>query len=180
MRMRTLLVCGAAVALTVGVASEASAGRGITVSGIYSVTEFGATTCAPVGSSSIKFRCDTTGLVSQYSGDLSGTAVADFTSLINCKTGRETGHGTETFTSDIGVGTLTYTDQFSADVDCSFAPDFFLPFNLDINSVAVKGTGIRGTAGQASLQRHGLPGTLALARPFPGASVAPPPPLTSN
>jgi hypothetical protein len=31
-----------------------------------------------------------------------------------------TGHGTETFTgsiSDVGVGTLTWMDQFSADVD---------------------------------------------------------------
>jgi hypothetical protein len=159
MRMRVLLVCG--VALTVGVASQASAGPGISVSGMYSVTGFGATTCAPVGSSSFKFRCDTTGFVSQYSGDLSGTAVADFTSLINCKTGRETGHGTEAFTSDIGVGTLTYTDQFSADVDCSFAPDFFLPFNLDINSVAVKGTGdFAGLQGKLHFNDTDYSGTL--------------------
>jgi hypothetical protein len=42
---------------------------------------------------------------------LGAGAVADFTSLINCKTGRETGHGTETFTGsilDVGVGTLTW------------------------------------------------------------------------
>jgi hypothetical protein len=64
----------------------ASAGPGISVSGTYSVTDFGATTCVPVDSSSFMFRCDTTGLVRQYSGDLSGTAVADFTSLINRKT----------------------------------------------------------------------------------------------
>lgn len=46
----------------------ASAGPGISVSGTYSVTDFGATTCVPVDSSSFMFRCDTTGLVSQYSG----------------------------------------------------------------------------------------------------------------
>jgi hypothetical protein len=147
-----LVVASALTTVALGVASQASAGPGISVSGTYSVADFGATTCVPVDSSSFMFRCDTSGLVSQYSGDLSGTAVADFTSLINCKTGRETGHGTETFTgsiSDVGVGTLTYIDQFSADVDCSFAPDFFIPFNLDINSVAVKGpddfAGLQGT-----------------------------------
>jgi hypothetical protein len=85
-------------------------------------------------------RCDTTGLVSEYSGDLTGTAVADFSSLINCETHRETGHGTETFTGSItgiGSGTLAWTDQFSSDFDC----DVFFPFNLDIKSVAVKGSG---------------------------------------
>ena len=65
-----------------------------------------------VGDSGFKFRCDTTGLVSQYSGDLTGAAVADFTALINCKTGRETGHGTETFTGSLAglQGRLTFTD----------------------------------------------------------------------
>ena len=144
MRKNRLVVALALSTVALGVASQASAEPGVSVSGAYSVTGFGATTCAPVGSSSFMFRCDTTGLVSQYVGDLVGTAVADFTGLINCKTGRETGHGTETFTGSIlgvGPGTLTYIDQFSADVACSFAPDLFIPFNLDINSVAVKGTG---------------------------------------
>src|SRR5262245_876843 len=125
-------------------ASQVTAGSGISVSGSYFVSDFGVTTCAPVGASGFKFRCDTTGLVSQYSGDLTGAAVADFTSLVNCKTGRETGHGTETFTGSLtggSSGTLTWIDQFSSDVDCTFAPDLFIPFNLDINSVAVKGSG---------------------------------------
>ncbi len=163
-RLFTLVVALALTTVGLGVASQASAGGGISVSGTYSVTDFGATTCAPVGSSSFKFRCDTTGLVSQYSGDLIGDAVADFTSLINCKTGRETGHGTETFTGSItgvGSGTLTWIDQFSADVDCSFAPDFFIPFNLDINSVAVKGSdGFAGLQGRLTFTDTSFSGTL--------------------
>jgi len=120
--------------------SQASAGRAIDVSGTYTVSNLGDTTCTPVGSSFFLFRCDTRGLVSEYSGDLTGTAVADFTALINCETNRETGHGTETFTGSIagaGSGTLAWTDQFSSNFDC----DFFFPFDLDINSVAVNGSG---------------------------------------
>jgi len=98
------------------------------------------------------FRCDTDGLVSQYSGDLAGTAVADFTSLINCATSTENGHGQETFTGTLagfGAGMLVWVDQFSADVDCSFAPNFFIPFNFDISSVAVKGSeGFAGLQGK--------------------------------
>jgi hypothetical protein len=160
-KLLTLVVALALTTVALGVASQASAGRGISVSGTYvPVPPFGETTCAPVGSSSFMFRCDTTGLVSQYSGDLVGDAVADFTSLINCKTGRETGHGTETFTGSItgaGSGTLTYIDQFSADVDCTS----FLPFNLDINSVAVKGTGdFAGLQGKLHFNDTDYSGTL--------------------
>lgn len=112
----------------------------------------------------LKFRCDTTGLVSQYSGDLTGTAVADFTSLVNCKTGRETGHGTKTFTDSLtggGSGTLSWIDQFSSDVDCSFAPDLFIPFNLAINSVAVRGSeGFAGLQGRLTFTDTTFSGTL--------------------
>ena len=147
-RFPALVVVLAVIAVVV--ASQAAAGSAIPVSGTYVVSDFGTTTCVSVGASGFKFRCDTTGLVSQYSGDLTGTAVADFTALINCKTGRETGHGTETFTGSLvggRTGTLSWIDQFSSNVDCTFAPDLFIPFNLDINSVAVK-----GTAGFAGLQ----------------------------
>jgi hypothetical protein len=146
MRRRFLAL---AIVLTLGslalaAGANASAAGAVTVSGAYSVSDLGTTTCAPVGTSGFMFRCDTAGLVSQYTGDLVGTAVADFTSLINCATGKETGHGSETFAGTLagfGSGMLVWTDQFSADVDCSFAPDFFIPFNLDIKSVAVKGSG---------------------------------------
>jgi len=146
---RTLLSLGVALTLgTLAVAGQASAGGAIEVSGTYSVSNLGDTTCTPVGASGFMFRCDTSGLVSDYSGDLTGTAVADFTSLINCQTHRETGHGSETFTGSIGgmgSGTLAWTDQFSSDFDC----DFFFPFNLDIKSVAVKGSdGLAGLQGK--------------------------------
>ncbi len=74
-----------------------------------------------VGDSGFKFRCDTTGLVSQYSGDLTGAAVADFTALINCKTGRETGHGTETFTGSL---VTLYLIIINFHHSIRFAPDF--------------------------------------------------------
>ena len=140
----TLLVVVALVLALAGV-NQAVAGEGITVSGAYSPEPpCGSTTCVPVGASGFMLRCDTTDFVSDYSGSLEGTAVADFTELINCRTGRAVGHGTETFTGSlvrVGAGTLTFTDQFSSDFDC----EVFFPFNLDINSVAVKGSG--GLAG---------------------------------
>lgn len=95
---------------------------------------------------------------------MTGTAVADFTSLVNCKTGRETGHGTKTFTDSLtggGSGTLSWIDQFSSDVDCSFAPDLFIPFNLAINSVAVRGSeGFAGLQGRLTFTDTTFSGTL--------------------
>jgi hypothetical protein len=131
-------------ALVLVISGTASAAGALTVSGTYSATDFGSTTCSSVGNSGFMFRCTTTGFTSQYSGDLVGTAVADFTELINCKISRATGIGVETFTGSVGgvvSGMLSYIDQFSADIDCNT----FIPFNLDINSVAVKGSG--GLAG---------------------------------
>ena len=120
--------------------SQAAAGEGVTVSGTYVATDFGTTTCVPVGASGFMLRCRTTGFVSEYGGDLEGTAIADFTELIDCKTSRAQGTGSETFTGSVrgvGAGTLAYTDQFSSDFDCTA----FFPFNLDLNSVAVTGAG---------------------------------------
>jgi hypothetical protein len=158
------LVLVVLVALALAAVSQAGAGRAVPVSGAYVVSDFGTSTCVPVGGSGLMFRCDTTGLVSQYSGDLTGVAVADFTGLINCKTGRETGHGTEAFTGSLvggGSGTLSWIDQFSADVDCTFAPDFFIPFNLDIKSVAVKGAGgFAGLQGKLSFTDTTFTGVL--------------------
>src|SRR4029078_310987 len=116
-RFRALAVAAGVIAVALAAATQAAAGSAIPVSGTYVVSDFGTTTCVSVGASGFKFRCDTTGLVSQYSGDLTGTAVADFTALINCRTGRETGHGTETFTGSLvggGSGKLSWIDQFSS------------------------------------------------------------------
>jgi hypothetical protein len=163
-RLHALAVVSAVIAIGIAAASQAAAGSAIPVSGTYVVSDFGTTSCVSVGASGLKFRCDTTGLVSQYSGDLTGAAVADFTSLINCKTGRQTGHGTETFTGSlvgVGFGTLIWIDQFSSDVDCSFAPDVFIPFNLDIDSVAVKGSdGFAGLQGRLTFTDTTFTGVL--------------------
>jgi hypothetical protein len=82
--------------------------------------DFGSLACAPNGSPFI-LRCTTTGFVSDYSGDLTGTSVADFKQIINCKTGRTHGHGTETFTGTLeglGSGTLTWGIHFDSAFDC--------------------------------------------------------------
>jgi hypothetical protein len=159
-RFGALAVALAVIAVALVAASQAAAGSAIPVSGTYFVSDFGTTTCVSIGASGFEFRCDTTGLVSQYTGDLTGTAVADFTSLINCKTGRETGHGTETFTGSlvgVGSGTLSWIDEFSSDVDCSS----FFPFNLNINSVAVTGSeGFAGLQGRLTFTDTTFSGTL--------------------
>jgi len=143
MRRKTItlivtLVLGA-VGLTI--AGQASAERALSVSGTYTVASAGTFSCAQVGASGFMIRCNTTGFTTSYSGSLTGTAVADFTQLINCATSRTTGTGTETFTGTIdgvaGLGTLAWIDQFSSDFDCSF----FFPFNFAINSVGVTGSG---------------------------------------
>ena len=162
MRRRLLavltLTSAVVVVLVVAAVGQAAAG-GVSVSGTYSASDFGTTTCVPVGASAFMFRCDTAGFVSQYSGDLIGVAVADFSSLINCQTGREIGHGTETFTGSMGgmTGALSWTDVFSADVDCTT----FFPFNLDIKSVAVKGSGgFAGMQGKLTFTDTSYSGTL--------------------
>ena len=148
---------GALVLATSGIAS---ASQGLSVSGTYSASDFGSTTCSLVGASGFMVSCTTTGFTSQYSGDLVGTAIADFTQLINCKTGRATGTGVETFTGSIagvGSGTLSWIDQFSSDIDCST----FIPFNLDINSVAVQGSaGFEGLEGRLAFTDTTYSGTL--------------------
>jgi hypothetical protein len=159
--MRRSLVVAAALAVGAVIAvSAASAGEAINVSGTYTATDFGSTDCAPVGASGFMLRCSTTGFVSEYSGDLEGAAVADFTELIDCKTSRAVGIGTETFTGSVrgvGSGTLTYTDQFSSDIDCTS----FVPMNLDLDSVAVKGSGgLAGLQGKLHFTDTTYSGTL--------------------
>ena len=140
MRWLALLSAAVVIAALTGASHASAAGDGVAVAGSYTPTDFGSTSCALVGGSGFILRCDTTGFVTEYTGDLEGSAVADFTQLIDCKTGRAYGHGSETFTgtlTGVGSGTLTYTDQFSSDFDCTSG----FPFNLDIDSVAVAGSG---------------------------------------
>ena len=101
--------------------SAAAAKEAVHVSGTYTVTDFGTTTCVPVGSSAYRIRCATTGFATQYGGDLTGTAIVDFTTLIDCRTGRSHGKGVETFTGTVnglGAGTLIWHDHFRSTIDC--------------------------------------------------------------
>ena len=126
-------------------ASAATAKKGTHVSGEYTVTNYGVTNCAPVGSSLL--RCETSGFVSEYTGDMTGSAVVDFTQVTNCKTGRTHGKGLETFTgavNGVGTGTLTWHDHFHAVMDCE---------TFELSDFALKATGLSGTGDLAGL--HG-------------------------
>jgi hypothetical protein len=141
-------------------ASAATANKGTHVSGTYTATNFGTTTCAPVGTSTYKLRCDTTGFVSQYAGDMTGTATVDFTQLIDCRTGATRGKGVETFTgtiSGVGVGTLTWQDHFHWRTDC----DTFAVSDFVLKAVDFSGTGdLAGLAGKINFTLDSYEGTL--------------------
>ena len=141
----TALVFASVVGLIL--ASAATAKKGAHVSGDYTVTNLGTTTCEPVGSSLFVIRCDTSGFVSEYTGDMTGSAVVAFTQLINCRTGRMHGEGVETFTGSIngvGVGTLTWHDHFHAIMDCA---------TFELSEFALKAVRLSGTGDLAGL--HG-------------------------
>ena len=117
---RLLLAVAVFAAALVAAQAGASAAGLVQVSGTYGVTDFGSLSCAPNGSPFV-LRCTTVGLVSQYSGSLTGSSVADFEQIIDCRTGRTHGHGTETFTGSIagvGSGTLTWGIHFDSAFDC--------------------------------------------------------------
>jgi uncharacterized protein DUF3224 len=128
-------------------ASGATATQGVHVRGTYAVTDLGTTTCGPVGKSPNLLRCDTIGFVSEYSGDMIGTATVDFTQVIDCKNGRTRGKGVETFTGTIdgtGAGTLTWHDHFHATTDC---------VTFGLSNFVLKAVGFSGTGALAGL--HG-------------------------
>jgi hypothetical protein len=139
-----------AVALTsfALVAAQAAGGapNGVHVSGTYTVTDLGALDCATNGSPFV-LRCTTTGFVSQYAGTLTGTSVVDFKEIIDCKTSRTVGHGTETFTGSVagvGSGTLTWRIQFESAFDCA---------TFAVSEFSARGDVIAGTGDLAGL--HG-------------------------
>jgi uncharacterized protein DUF3224 len=139
--MKTRFAALVAVSLVgLVVATAATATKGVHVSGTYTVTDLGTTTCVPIGSSAVRLRCQTTGFVSQYTGDLTGSTVTEFTEMIDCRTGRTDGKGVETFTGSIdgvGVGTLTWHDRFRATTDCTT----FAPTDFALKAVDFSGTG---------------------------------------
>jgi hypothetical protein len=138
--VRRLVLALSVVACTlVAAPAAASAPPGSTaVSGIWVPVDFGTELCTPHGPHI--FRCTVTGFSTAYTGDLTGTSSAEFVELVNCKTGKVHGHGTETFTGSVagvGAGTLTWRIHFSATVasDCETLTSF------DGRGVVVGGTG---------------------------------------
>jgi Protein of unknown function (DUF3224) len=134
-----LVLVGCLAAL---VASPAGAARGAAhVSGTYTAVDFGTTACERLDDARVS--CTTTGLTSDYDGDLDGLSTASFRQVIDCARGRTVGEGSETFTGTIGgeAGTLTWQLWFTSDFDCSS----FLPSNLRIVAVPTQGGG--GLAG---------------------------------
>jgi uncharacterized protein DUF3224 len=142
------------------VTAAATAKKGMHVSGTYSLTDPGTTTCAPVGSSATRIRCTTTGLAFQYTGDLTGSTVTDLTEIINCRTGQTRGSAVETFTgtvTGVGVGTMTWRDYFHATTDCAtFALSDFV-----LKAVHFSGTGaLAGLDGRIDFTLATYDGTL--------------------
>jgi hypothetical protein len=118
----------------------------IAVSGVWIPFDFGTETCTPHGPH--VFGCTVTGFSTAYTGDLIGSSSAEFVEIVNCKTGKVQGHGTDTFTGSVtgvGSGTLTWRIHFSATVgsDCETLTSF------EGRGVIVGGTGdlagLRGT-----------------------------------
>jgi hypothetical protein len=127
------------------VVAQATADRGAShVAGTYTVSDFGTTTCDPLGTTSLV--CRTTGFRIDYDGDLDGLSTSSFDQVIDCARGRTMGRGSETFTGSVnGVGgTLTWQLVFVSDFDCAS----FFPSNLRIVAVPTEGGGaLAGTHG---------------------------------
>ena len=121
-RITWLAMLTAAASVAAVAVQPASASDSMPVAGVFTVTDVGSIDCAPTGSAPFLFRCETTGLVSQYTGSMSGSSTTDFTQLVNCATGRTQGSGTDTFAGSvdgIGSGTLTWRIHFESAFDCS-------------------------------------------------------------
>ena len=90
--------------------------------------------------------CETTGLLTQYSGTRDGPSVTDFRQIINCKKSRTHGHGTEAFTGSLagaGSGTLTWRIHFRSAFDCQ---------TFDVADFVARGIVISGTGDLAGLR----------------------------
>jgi hypothetical protein len=127
-----LILTLAFVLLACAVASGGAAAGGTqptgSVSGEYAWNkEDPGTTCIPVDE--LVLRCTTPNFVSDYTGDLFGTARAEFVQTIDCAKGSTTGHGTETFAGSIKGGAavkLRWRIFFVSDFDC----EHFYPYNF--------------------------------------------------
>lgn len=115
-------LAGALLALAAVPALASAHHRGARVSGTYVAYDYGTPQCAPKGASPDILACTTTGFRSTYAGSLVGDVATEFSSVINCQTGRTWGHGVETFTGSLNgsaTGTLTWRIRFRAAFDCT-------------------------------------------------------------
>jgi hypothetical protein len=120
LRLVALLAVVAFAAASIAAQGATGAANSVQVSGTFTITDPGTTTCAANGAPFV-LRCTTTGFTVQYSGSLIGTSVITFRQIINCKTSTILAAGTETFTgsiADVGSGSLTLEKTGNAGFDC--------------------------------------------------------------
>lgn len=91
------------------------------VSGFYEVTDPGTTVCTPLGGEDMRLRCATDGRGATFSGSLTGTSSSGYVAVVDCRAGRLSGHGSETFSGSVagvGSGSLTLRTRVTAAYDC--------------------------------------------------------------
>jgi hypothetical protein len=141
-RIAGLVAIAALAAAAIAARGAAGASTSTPVSGTFTVTDPGTTTCATNGALFI-LRCETTGFTIQYSGSLSGTSIVNFIEIINCKTNTTFAVGTETFTGSVvgvGSGSLTWKKEGSAGFDCTTGEIS----NFSGHGIIIAGTGDLG------------------------------------
>lgn len=156
-RMVLIAVAFACALLTAQTAPTATTGE-IEVLGTTATVDPGFLTCSFLGPYVVS--CKTTGFVTAFFGTLAGSSTTDNAVLIDCKTGRYLGEGTETFTGsveNIGSGTLTWRLHFSGTVspDCSTITSF------QGTGVVIRGTDdLAGLHGRLSFEGSAYSGSL--------------------
>jgi hypothetical protein len=132
----------------------------VPVSGSWAVTDPGTSVCHPKGGSDHIFVCDTTGFVTEYTGDIVGTSTNTFKATYDCKKGKARGGGTETFEGSVaglGEGTLTWSTWFESDFNCETG----LVSNFRGKGWDVSGTGaLKGVDGRILFDDTTYSGTL--------------------
>jgi hypothetical protein len=147
MKRTAMLVLLVVSVLGLALASAASAGTVVRVSGTDVGPDSGTTVCQPVDSSGLLLNCAVSGFVTNFTGDLTGTLDSSFTLLINCHSSRFLASGVETFTGSVagvGSGTVTWAAQLHATFNCSTGT---------LSNLVGTGTIVSGTGALAGL--HG-------------------------
>jgi hypothetical protein len=141
---RTRLIGGICMVVAVAVVAAAPAtarGRHAErVAGTLSVIDPGQTSCVPEAKHPTRFRCETTGFLFHYDGDLVGDSTVDFSWRIDCDRGSSQGEGNETFAGSLDggpAGTLTWRIRFHSRFDCVG----FFPYEFDGHAKIEGGSG---------------------------------------